>query len=168
MATTIRDDINPNRNNAASYYFLEGKYPGCFSLETPYPPAELSEDQLEELKFQLNRYMPIYSMIIDLWDWDIHFENMLGDEWYFESVFGSASTLKECAEELADYFIEQDYENNLGYDQDDQGDFKVLIAAEAEKFIAEWRHNFFIDIGENLYNPPCQKKTPEGPNIRNT
>ena len=61
--------------------------------------------------------MPIYSMIADLWDWDVHFEDYLSDDWYFEAAFGEPGTLKSCAEELEEFFLEKAEEYGLDYNQ---------------------------------------------------
>lgn len=56
--------------------------------------------------------------MIDLWDWDIHFEKELEDDWYFEAVFGSESSVSDCSEQLAEKFVESVDEFRMDYDQD--------------------------------------------------
>jgi hypothetical protein len=61
-----------------------------------------SEEELDELKRLLNECMPSDSMIMDLRNWDIRFEEDLENDWYFEAVFGSLkATIDHCIDILA-------------------------------------------------------------------
>ena len=109
-------------------------------LKIPYPFSILSEEQLEALKDHLRACMPLNSMIIDLWDWDVHFEDYLSDDWYFEAVFGDEAGVDPCSEELAEFFLEKCDEYGIDYNQtDDDPEFEELILTEAKKFIMGWR-----------------------------
>ena len=113
-------------------------------METPYPPSETSEDELNELKDSFNEYIPVNSMIVDLWDWDIHFEDHLSEEWYFDSVFGSSTSLGQSVDELVDFFLEKVDEYDMDYDQqNDPESFKQLVREEALSLITCWRENIF-------------------------
>jgi hypothetical protein len=108
--------LNANRNKLLGYFMLAELSSDPDILETPYPPATLSEEMLDELKDRLRECMPLDSMITDLWDWDIHFEEDLCDDWYFEAVFGA------------------DYDRSS-----DDPEFEDLIHVEAVNFILGWR-----------------------------
>lgn len=144
MNMSYEEFVEVHKNKLVAYYLLAEWYPGRFDLETPYPPSQLSEHELEELKMRLNECMPLDSMIVDLWGWDIHFEDMLSDDWYFESVFGTPSSVDSCALELADFFLEKVDEFGMDYNQhEDPLSFETLVKENAIKFITDWRKNIF-------------------------
>jgi len=80
--------LNANQNKLFGYLMLADILGRPEILDTPYPPAERSEEQLPMLKDRLNECIPLEFMITDLWDWDIHFEKDLGDDWYAEAYNG--------------------------------------------------------------------------------
>jgi hypothetical protein len=140
----FEDYIKLKRNVILGYYLFDSMGLKGIDLETPYPPATLTEEQLLELKDKLNEFMPVYSMIIDLWDWDVHFEDYLSEDWYFEAVFGDDKSIDYCAENLAEFFLEQVVKFDLDYDQFGNEDFfEELVLEESKKFIVEWRENIF-------------------------
>jgi hypothetical protein len=131
-----------NQHLFLTYYTLGQQHEGRFCIETPYPPAELADDELDALKNMLRDQMPVRSMMMDLWDWDIHFEEDLESDWFFEAAFGPVSSEENCAEDLADYFLEKADECSMDYNQhDDYEEFEKLVCAEAIKFIRDWRTN---------------------------
>jgi len=110
--------IKAQGNTLAGYHLLINTFPDRFEIETPYPPSTLSDEELDELKRRLNECMPSNSMIMDLWDWDIHFEEELGCDWYFEVAFGSLkSNLACCVDELASFFMEKVIEYDLFHEK---------------------------------------------------
>jgi hypothetical protein len=133
--------IKVQENALAGYHLLSKMFPGRFEIETPYPPAELSEEELDELKRCLNECMPSNSMIMDLWYWNIHFEEDLGDDWYFEVAFGSLkSNIDHCVDELASFFMEKVIEYDLDYNQiNDSAEFNEMVRKKAHEFIIAWR-----------------------------
>jgi len=138
--------IKENKGRLIGYYLLSVWFPERCRLETPSPVTELSEDELDQLKIRLNEFMPPESMIKDLWDWDLHFEDYLSDDWYFEAVFGGASSSRYCAEILAEFFLEKVDEFSMDYDQQaytSYDDFKNMALEEALKFVNSWRQNIF-------------------------
>jgi hypothetical protein len=144
--------LDKNRGVLLGYYLLEKEYPGKFILDAPFPPEHLSEEELEVLKETLNQYMPLDSSIIDLWDWDIHFESEahLSNDWYFETTFGDSDSLNYCSSELADFILEKIEEDGMDYAQeqwDTQEEFGVFIKEMATDFIHRWRMNIDKGIG---------------------
>jgi hypothetical protein len=104
---TFDEFIRLKRNVLLGHYLMNQWHPNKFAIEVPYPPFEISEDDLEALKDKLDEFMPLESTIVDLWAWDARFEKELGDEWYFGAIFGDESSIEACAADLADYFHEQ-------------------------------------------------------------
>ena len=102
---------------------------------------DLEDDGLrEELIERLNRCMPRESMIMDLWDYDVHFEKDLDSEWYFEAAFGNPDTLQGCSQLLAEFFMEKVGEFGLDYNQaEDDTEFEALVREAAQSFVVEWR-----------------------------
>ncbi len=128
----------------AGHYLLHEWFPDRFALETPHPPEGLSEDEEDRLKERLRDCMPLDSMMVDLWDWDIHFEDLLEDDWYFEAAFGLPECVDERGQELADFFLEQVDERDMDYNQQEDPDtFREMVEDEARKFVRSWRENIF-------------------------
>lgn len=126
------------------HYLLHEWLAGHCAMETPYPPTELSDEDMDRLKDRLSGCMPRRSMMIDLWDWDIRFEDLLEDDWYFEAAFGTPDTVDECAEELTNFFLEQVDQWGIDYNQyEDPDGFEEMVSDEARKFIRSWRENIF-------------------------
>jgi len=142
------EDLRPT---LTGYCILEQLFPKHATVETPYPPAELSEQEIKVLRERIDEAMPKFSMMVDLWDWDIHFEKDLSDDWYYEAVFGRQSSVNVLAEELAEYFLEQVDEFAMDYDQDNDPEiFHDLVMTEARQFIVNWRKNIQDQIAQNI------------------
>jgi len=141
-----------NRNKILGYTLIAWLSGKSENLEAPFPPEDISEDHEEELKSALNQCMPLYNMMIDLWDWDIHFERELSNDWYFYSLFGDDSDVFLCAKELSEFFIEKCDEYLIDYDQWQNDEFENLVNEEAAKFIYGWRKNVFDRYGRALFN----------------
>ena len=121
------------------------------SLDAPFPPDVLSDDELEDLKRRLKNCMPVETLITDLWDWDLHFEESLEDDWYFAAVFGDPSGLGDCAEQLAAFFLDACNENDLDYDQhDDEESFDERVHDQAREFLLGWRKNVVRKYGADI------------------
>jgi hypothetical protein len=147
--------IEQNKARLVALYVLSQRFCERFGLQTPYPPSELSDEELYNLKEDLDKCMPRESMMIDLWDWDIHFERELSDDWYFETVFGDLDSAQDCADELADLFLEKVDEYEMDYDQHADPDaFESLVHDEAVKFVTAWR--------QAIFDRYAQQGAPEG------
>lgn len=106
--------------------------------------SELSDEEFEELRTRLNGCMPLGSMILDLWDEDVRFEESLPSTWYLEAAFGTADSLADCAESLERFFISQVERLGLDYNQQGEEDlFLDLIRDEARQFVKNWRKNIY-------------------------
>lgn len=126
----------------AGYFILKRYFPKHSTITVPYPPADLSDEELEKLRSQLDKALPRYSMMMDLWDWDLHFENDLSDDWYYDAAFGQQSSINALAKQLAEYFLEKVEEYSMDYDHhQDQDAFRSVVMEEARQFIVNWRQN---------------------------
>lgn len=139
---TYSDFILKNKNTLLGYSLLAEATGNPEVLATPYPPAELPEDRLQALKESLEECIPVGNLMTDLWNWDVHFEQQLDEDWYFDTVFGSESAVQVCASTLADFFLEKCDELSLDYDQDtDYPAFESMINEQALGFVRQWRAN---------------------------
>jgi hypothetical protein len=76
----------------------------------------------------------------DLRDWDVDFADYLGDDWYFDTIFGPDAQVAYSARQLADLFLDQCRRLDLDYDQcSDPETFEELVLQEATEFVREWR-----------------------------
>jgi hypothetical protein len=145
---TLDDFVQENRGILLGYFLLEKHFPNRHLLEGPYPPSELDEAELETFKNKFVECIPLHSIFVGLWDWDIHFEEDLGDDWFFEVAFGKSSSLNSCALELEEFFLERVDRFDLDYDQfNDPEAFHEMVAAEAVKFVADWRQAILAAYG---------------------
>lgn len=96
----------------------------------------------------LNICMPRDSLIVDLWDWDIHFERELSLDWCLEAAFGGQDSVPSCAEDLADFFLEKVTEYGMDYDQQaDTIAFESFVRNESLNFILVWRMALIATYG---------------------
>ena len=134
------DFLRENRSGLLGHYLLLRLTQSPPSWPRPYPPAVLSEEQLDRLVEDLEASMPTASMIYDLKNWDLQFRDVLGDDWYFDAVFGPESSLEESAETLGEVFRKQVERLDIDYDQQaDPDNFRELVSHEALAFVRDWR-----------------------------
>lgn len=103
--------------------------------------SELSpETDDEAMKEKLIELMPLNHMVMDLWDWDIHFEEITFDD-LVEVVTGSEDYAIEQAKLLAEDFLRWIDEYGMDYDQENwpEGKFEDWIKEECIAFIKDWR-----------------------------
>ena len=137
--------LNENRQLLCAHYALNKWYGTRFQLEIPYLQEKLTESELEGLKCLIRDQMPLESIIIDLWNYDLRFEEDLEDEWFFESAFGDAGSEDFCVQELCDYFLEKNEEYGIFYNEFDSHDeFCSWIEDETLDFIRKWREKVFL------------------------
>jgi hypothetical protein len=124
---------------------------GRVALDAPYPTTVLSDDELDELKTRLRDCMPRGGMILDLWDYDVHFEELLEDDWYFAAVFGDSSGVDDCVEQLAEFFMEKCNEYDMDYNQHGEEEwFKSHVLEQATEFVLGWRRRVVEKYGSAL------------------
>jgi hypothetical protein len=117
----------------------------------------VSDEDMEAVRDLLGAAIPSDSMLCDLRDLGVHFEDgeYLTDEWVRSAAFGDDDPVAWCAEALAELFLQKCDEYALDYDQHrDPAGFAERIQDTAEAFIADWRarlraaHPSLIEIGE--------------------
>jgi hypothetical protein len=98
---------------------------------------------MDQFRDRLRAAMPLDTIITDLWDWDVHFEDgdHLSDDWLIEAAFGSDDSLDDCADQLEELFHCKVREYDIDYDQyADPDAFDELVTNAARNFIVQWRH----------------------------
>ncbi len=117
--------------------------PGKFLLEEPRPPDELTEQEIEGLRSALRELMPLDTMVTDMWDWDIHFENSTFVDAYFDVALGPEDVALAEAESLQEDILGWIGEHGMDYAQDQmtQEEFEALVLTQCREFILKWRGN---------------------------
>jgi len=139
------DYISENGNDYSGYQMMRMWFPEKIEAEKQeHMTTELSDEEFEELKSNLNGCMPLGSMILDLWDENVRFEENLTPAWYMEAAFGTAETLSDCADKLERFFLENVERLALDYNQHGEEElFHELIKDEARQFVKNWRKNIY-------------------------
>ncbi len=101
--------------------------------------GEDDEEEDDELRETLIELMPRGSMVMDLWDWDIHFEETFDD--ITEVAFSEGDELAQHADALADNFIGWIDEYGMDYNQEDSTpeEFSESIKKQCLDFMTKWR-----------------------------
>lgn len=103
-----------------------------------------------DLSERLVDLMPRDSMVLDLWGWDIRFEDVSFDG-LEEAAFSDGDEQAAHAENLADNFLQWidqygiDY-NQTGWDSDE--DFEAWIRQQCLDFMKKWRENVRREFGK--------------------
>jgi hypothetical protein len=105
----------------------------------PYPPGELSDDDLTDFQRRLVKCMPLDSLIIQLWDWDVQFQDLLGEDWFFSAAFGGPETADECASELEELFLAKAAEFGIDLGVIGMDEEQELAGNAAMDFVLGWR-----------------------------
>lgn len=139
------DFVNESGNDFSGYQMMRMWFPEKEEAEKKnMVTKELSDEEFEELKNHLNGCMPLGSMMLDLWDDNVRFEDDLTSDWYIKAAFGTEETLSECAEQLERFFLTQVERLALDYNQQGEEDlFHDLIRDEARQFVKNWRKNIY-------------------------
>lgn len=146
---TFDEFIERNRDVLIGHYLISEVLGYC-GLETPYPPQAMSDAVCELFWDEIRASIPLDTMITDLWNWDVHFESHLDDDWFYQAIFGPPEVIAACARDVADFFIEQCYELDLDYGTSpDDPDFEEMILEESEKLIRGWRQNLRRRVAES-------------------
>lgn len=107
-------------------------------------PAEAKARRLVEC-------MPLDTIVTDLWDWDIRFEQESFDD-IEDAAFCSDDELEHFAELLADDFERWADEYGMDYDQssfESPEDFSKYVKQQCVQFMEEWQKNVKAEFAGN-------------------
>ncbi len=111
---------------------------------------EVPEDNGEKLRERLVALMPRDSMVMDLWDWDIHFEETSFDD-ITDVAFADEEELCQYAENLAKDFLQWIDEYAMDYNQEgwsSDEEFSEWIGERCLEFMRKWRANVRNEFGQ--------------------
>jgi hypothetical protein len=124
-------------------YVLQKLCPGKFLLKAPWVYDELDDDAVCELKQSLTELMPLDTMVTDMWDWEIHFENITFEDSFFDIAFGTEPVAMEesgCLPQDILGWIDQ-FDMDYSYMELEQDQFEKWVEDECVRFISKWRSN---------------------------
>jgi hypothetical protein len=123
--------------------------PGKFLIEDPWLFDELDEDGVEALKDELIKLMPLDTIVTDMWDWDLHFEDTTFEDSIFEVALGPEENVFKYVEYLQEDLLRWIDEYGMVYAQDQFSDkeFEQLIYDQCVEFIQKWRSNIVKKFG---------------------
>ena len=103
-------------------------------LSEPAPPTDVRQ--------QLIGLIPLDTIVTDLWDWDIRFEEISFDD-ITEVAFCTDEEVVKNAEYLANDFLGWIDECDMDYGQEDwePGELEEWVFEECLKFMQAWRQN---------------------------
>ena len=119
-------------------------YPGKFLIPNPCPYDELSDEDVEAGKDALRQLMPLDTIVTDMWDYDIHFEeSTFGEGTYFDIALGSDESAHSQAEHLKEDMLGWIQEFGMDYAQDQwtEEEFEQWVLSQCQDFILKWRSN---------------------------
>ena len=127
-------------------YIFQKLCPGKFLIEDPWPHDELSDEQVEEVKDTLRELMPLDTMVTDMWDWDLHFEDSTFEDCYFDVALGPEDSALAEAENLKEDILKWIDDYGMDYDQqsnsEEEGkEFEDWVLGQSREFITKWRNN---------------------------
>jgi hypothetical protein len=103
--------------------------------------SEGEEEVDEALRERLRALMPRDSMVMDLWSWDIHFEDESFDD-ISTVAFSDEDELAKYADTLAENFLRWIDEYGMDYNQQDwqsPDEFSGWIRQQCLDFLMKWR-----------------------------
>ena len=115
--------------------------PGKFLIEDPWQYDELDEDGVEALKDALRELMPLDTIVTDMWDWDIRFEDTTFEDTFFEVALGPEDNVFINVEYLKEDLLQWIDEFGMDYAQDHykNEEFEQWVHDQCEEFIQKWR-----------------------------
>ena len=124
-------------------------FPGKFLISDPWPYDELTDEEVEAGKDVLRQLMPLNTIVTDMWDWDIRFEDLTLDDTYFDVALGSDEFAYSQAEHLKEDVLTwiQEFCMDYAQDQYDEGEFEQWVLGQWRDFIVKWRNNIEKKFG---------------------
>jgi hypothetical protein len=118
-------------------------YPGRFLIPDPWPNNELTDIEIETGKDILRELMPLDTIVTDMWDYDIHFEDLTFEDTFFDVALGSdefAYAQAECLKEEILGWI-QEFGMDYAQEQSSKEEFGQWVLSQCQDFILKWRSN---------------------------
>lgn len=112
---------------------------GNGALPVASPLDDVLEDRRDELRDWLTSMMPRDTLFLNLWDWDIHFEQDLGDDWLQDAALGPDESLDDVSIVLADYYLAKVEEYDIEAGEGNAQSSFELVREESERFVRSWR-----------------------------
>jgi hypothetical protein len=122
---------------------LQNLCPRKFLIEDPWLRDELDEDDVETVRAALRELMPLDTIVTDMWDWDLHFEDTTFEDTYFDVAFGPedfALAQAECLKEDLLLWMDE-YGMDYAQEQRSEEEFEQWIHDQCKEFIRKWRSN---------------------------
>lgn len=122
---------------------LQKLFPGKFLIKDPWPYDEIDEKDVGRAKDTLRELMSLDTMVTDMWDWDIHFEDTTFEDSYFDIALGREDYALSEAENLKEDILGWIDEYGMDYAQEQysDGQFEEWILEQCREFIIKWRLN---------------------------
>lgn len=116
-------------------------YPGKFLIPNPWPCDELTDEEVEAGKDALRQLMPLDTIVTDMWDYDIRFEDSTFGDTYFDVALGSDEFAYSQAEHLKEDILGWIQEFGMDYTQDQwtEEEFGQWVLNQCKDFILKWR-----------------------------
>ena len=124
-------------------------FSGKFLIPDPWPFDELTDEEVEAGKDVLGRLMPLYTIVTDMWDWDIHFEDMTFVDTYLDVALGPDEFAYSQAEHLREDILGwiQEYCMDYAQDQWTEEEFEQWVLGQCKDFIVKWRNSIVKQFG---------------------
>jgi hypothetical protein len=122
---------------------LQKLFPAKFLIPDPWPSGELTDEEVQAGKDALRKLMPLDTIVTDMWDYDIHFEDATFEDTYFDVALGSDEFAYSQAERLKEDILGWIQEFGIDYDQGQrtEEEFGQWVLDQCKDFILKWRSN---------------------------
>lgn len=139
-SSPLQEFLDDQRSVLVGYTAMRAWFGKDMDVPRVWPPSVLTEEECEDLDDRLRGTMPRDSIILDLWNLDVHFEDDLDADWLYGCAFGPESSVDWCADALAEFFLDTCRRYDLDYDQhrDPEG-FEEWLYDEVRKYVVDWR-----------------------------
>lgn len=117
--------------------------PGKCLVTEPWPADELSDEEMEKAKDTLRQLMPLDTMVTNMWDWGIRFEDFTFEDCFFDVAIASEDFAMAQAEYLKEDIIRwiDEYDMDYAEEQFEAEGFEKWILDQCKAFILKWRNN---------------------------
>jgi hypothetical protein len=117
-------------------------FPRKFLIPDPCPFDDLTYGEVKAGKDSLRQLMPLDTIVTDMWDYDIHFEDSTFEDTYFDVALGSDEFAYSQAEHLKEDILGWIQEFGMDYAQDQwtEEEFEQWVHNQCKDFIVKWRN----------------------------